>query len=444
MSSALAVAAVTASLKDRLNDGLLNQDLSIGSFSVTAQPPDRIDTGQTELNLLNIFLYQVTPNQGWRNVDLPSRDQRGNRATNPPLALDLHYLLTAYGSKDMNAEILLGYAMQLLHEFPGWSRQQLRTVLGTPSPPVDGTLLPGPFGTTSAADLADQVELLKITPAYLTTEDLSKLWTAMQARYRLSMAYQVSVVLIQGTGPVNTPLPVLKRGKDDRGPQSTAAPFPNLATVRPAAADTLPAMRLGDDLLITGSNLGIRSGWTAVLENARAGLVQELITTTATVPGALSVRVPATADKPDAIGEWAAGTYTLSLRVSLPDLPDWLTNGVPIALAPSVVIEPPPMTDFHVGSTVAIQCTPRLLAAQAAGARVLFGSRAIVPLTVDTPATDAADLLKPTRLTFKVPDVQPGSYIVRLRVDGIDSLPVTVSGAPARLQFDPSQTVSVA
>ena len=51
-------------------------------------------------NVLNFFLYQVTPNLGWRNADLPSRENGGSRTTYPPLALDLHYLLTAYGSQD--------------------------------------------------------------------------------------------------------------------------------------------------------------------------------------------------------------------------------------------------------------------------------------------------------------------------------------------------------
>jgi hypothetical protein len=117
MSGALAIAGVTAALKDRLNNGLLDQNLApVGSFSVTAQPPDRISVGATEGNVINVFLYQVTPNLGWRNADLPSRDNGGARVTNPPLALDLHYLVTAYGSQDMNAEVLLGYAMQVLHE----------------------------------------------------------------------------------------------------------------------------------------------------------------------------------------------------------------------------------------------------------------------------------------------------------------------------------------
>ena len=51
MSSALAIAAVTAALKDLLNDGLMDHDLStLGSFAITAQPPDRVTTGATENN----------------------------------------------------------------------------------------------------------------------------------------------------------------------------------------------------------------------------------------------------------------------------------------------------------------------------------------------------------------------------------------------------------
>ena len=58
MSSPLAIAAVTAALKDLLNNGLLDHDLStVGSFAVTAQPPDRVATGTGEPNQLNLFLY---------------------------------------------------------------------------------------------------------------------------------------------------------------------------------------------------------------------------------------------------------------------------------------------------------------------------------------------------------------------------------------------------
>lgn len=436
MSSALAIAAVTASLKDLLNDGLINHDLSsIGSFSVTAQPPDRITTGQTEANQLNLFLYQVTPNSGWRNVGLPSRDSRGARISNPPLALDLHYLLTAYGAQDLNAEILLGFAMQLLHETPVLTRQQLRTALAPPSP-VDGAILPGPFGTLSAVDLADQVELLKITPVYLTSEDLSKLWTAMQARYRPSMAYLVSVVLIQSEAATTSALPVLKRGPDDRGPVAQGVPAPVLASVRPAASDVLPAARLGEDLVVSGTNL--RSGGSTLqLENARLDIRRELPFTGSVVAGQPTVHLPSIAEDPSGMAGWAVGVYTAAIRIAEPNRPVWTTNAVPIALAPLITVTP--LTSAPGTVNLTVTCTPRLRPEQEAQARLLFGDTAVKAESITTPATPTA----PTTLTFKIPGVVAGNYLVRLRVDGIDSLAVTISGSPPKLDFDPQQTVTV-
>lgn len=437
MSNALAIAAVTASLKDLLNEGLLNHDLSpIGSFAVTAQPPDRVTTGETENNQLNLFLYQVSPNSGWRNVGLPSRAPDGTRTANPPLALDLHYLLTAYGAKDLNAEVLLGYAMQMLHENPGLSRAQLRTALGAPAL-VDGTILPGPFGTLSALDLADQVEVLKITPVYLSSEDLSKLWTSMQARYRPSMAYTVSVVLIQSTRPVSAPQPVLKRGDGDRGPTAEAAPFPTLASVRPALSELLPAARLGDDLVITGANLG---GATALsLSCDRLSIAAKLPVTAGARPGELSAHLPAPGELASAMNDWGVGIYSASLRVDRASpRPSWTTNGAPLAISPLITVTPLAAAAGSVQLTV--ECTPRLRSLQEPGVRLLFGDQELAPVSISTPANTAL----PTTLTFERAGVEAGTYVVRLRVDGIDSLPVVVTGTPATFDFDPQQTVTVA
>ena len=438
MSSPLAIAAVTAVLKDLLNDGLLNHDLSsIGSFSVTALPPDRISTGQNEPNQLNLFLYQVTPNLGWRNFGLPSRDGNGVRLTNAPLALDLHYLLTAYGAQDLNAEVLLGYSMQLLHETPVLSRAQLRTVLGAPSP-VNGTISPLPsiFGALTAIDLADQIELIKITPVFLTTEELSKIWTAMQARYRPSMAYMASVVLIQADNLGQAAPPVLKRGPSDSGATALAAPFPTITRVRPALSELLPAMRLGDDLLVTGSNLDASGSITAVLENARAQLTQEIGPVVADSPSKLTIHVPSIAEDADAMHEWAIGVYKLMLRVSRPNVPEWTTNSVAIALAPLITVAPLNAAPGNINLTVT--CTPRLLPEQEQQASLIFGSRSILPTTVTQGGpTD------PTTLDFTIANVAAGEYLVRLRVEGIDSLPITITGSPAVFDFDPQQRVTV-
>ena len=146
MSSALAIAGVSAVLRDLLNDGLIDHaatDTLGVTITVSVGPPDRVipASGATESTQLNLFMYHVTPNSGWCNERLPSRDASGSqRLSNPPLALNLHYLLSAHGSEDLHGEILLGYAMQLLHEMPVLSRNAIRRALN-PSPPIGGAAL---------------------------------------------------------------------------------------------------------------------------------------------------------------------------------------------------------------------------------------------------------------------------------------------------------------
>jgi hypothetical protein len=438
MSSPLAIAAVTAALKDLLNDGMLNHDLSsVGSFSVSALPPDRIATGQTEPNQLNLFLYQVTANQGWRNADMPSRDAAGQRITNPPLALDLHYLLTAYGAEDMNAEVLLGYAMHLLHETPVLTRAALRAVLA-PVDPVDGGILPGPFGTLSAIDLADQVEMVKITPAFLSGDDLSKMWTAMQARYRPSIAYVASVVLIQGTAAARVAPPVLARGAQDRGPTATAEPAPTLTGARAAASNLLPAPRLGDDLLLSGTRLNGPGTITAVLADSITGREHVLPPLVPPTARDMTVHLPTPAQDATAMDGWSVGPHLAFLRVARPNSPVWSTNAVPFVLAPSITVAPNAAAagDF----TVTVTCAPRIRSAQESGVRLLWGSTTVTPASITTPVDPTA----PTTLTFDLTGVTAGEYLVRLRVGGIDSLPVRFTGTPPRLEFDPAQRVTVA
>lgn len=212
MSNALAIAAVSAVLKDLLDNAMIDHSVSsaVGDVTVSALPPDRVPTGSNEKSRLNLFLYHTTPNPGWRNVSLPSLDNEGQRLTNPPLAIDLHYLLTAYGEADFQAEILLGYAMQMLHETPVLSREAIRTALAAPSP-VGGGILPPALQALSASELADQVEQIKLSPETLSTEESSRLWTALQAHYRPSAAYQASVVLIEGKKSTRSSLPVRSR-----------------------------------------------------------------------------------------------------------------------------------------------------------------------------------------------------------------------------------------
>ena len=99
---------------------------AFGNVSVTALPPDRIVTTPNEPSQLNLFMYQALANAAWRNVGMPSHAASGERVTNPPLGLDLHYMLTAYGAEEFFAEALLGYGMQVLNETPVLARDYIR------------------------------------------------------------------------------------------------------------------------------------------------------------------------------------------------------------------------------------------------------------------------------------------------------------------------------
>ncbi|NJP09671.1 MAG: DUF4255 domain-containing protein [Leptolyngbyaceae cyanobacterium RU_5_1] len=208
MSSALAIAAVTAVLKDLLDNGLVDRTpVGVGSVVVNALPPDLVPKGDTVPSQLNLFLYNVIPNVGWRNVGLPSRDPTGDRTSNPPLAIDLHYLLSAYGKENFHSEILLGYAMQILHETPVLTRESVRLALNPPLS-VNGIGTLTLLQSLSTAGLDEQIEQIKICPQSLNTEEISRLWAAFQSPYRPTAAYQVSVVLIESRRSTRSPLSV--------------------------------------------------------------------------------------------------------------------------------------------------------------------------------------------------------------------------------------------
>ena len=215
MSNALAIASVSAVLVDLLNNGLIDHDVasSLGAVTVSARPPDRSVTGgPNPPTQLNLFLYRVTPNPAWRNAGLPARSANGDLVGEHPLALDLHYLLSAYGAGDFHGEILLGHGMQILHENPALGRDAVRRSLAPPSPVAPHSALPSNLRSLFTSGLADQFEQIRITPESLTTEEISKLWSAFQTNYRPTAAYVATVVLIESRRRPRAALPVRSRG----------------------------------------------------------------------------------------------------------------------------------------------------------------------------------------------------------------------------------------
>jgi hypothetical protein len=155
---------------------------------VSALPPDRIPSGADERAQLNLFLYLVTPTPGSGPT---GSSLRGT------LALDLHYLLSAYGAQDFQTEILLGPPCSwCMTPHPG--RDRIRETLKSLSHARDRRVVAPALAALAESDLADQVEHLKIEPTFLNAEEMSKLWSALQAKYRPSATYKVSAVLMNG------------------------------------------------------------------------------------------------------------------------------------------------------------------------------------------------------------------------------------------------------
>jgi hypothetical protein len=257
MANALAIASVTALLKDLLNDGLINRNVdALFNFQVTAQPPDRISATMNgePINRLNLFLYRVTPNTGWTNQRLPARSPSGALVDNPVLALDLLYILSAFATDDLNAEVLLGFGMQALHETPVLDRDVIRTALGSGGP-VSPALLPPGFQQLSPTDLADQFEQIKVTPYYVSMDEVSKLWTSLNTPLRMSALYQVTVVLIESQRSTRSTLPVLRRDGFVRQLHR-----PTIARIlSQGPGDPTPSLSRqivhGDDLVLEGAGL---------------------------------------------------------------------------------------------------------------------------------------------------------------------------------------------
>src|SRR5437868_7004167 len=199
MSTALALASVTALLKDLLENGLASAGVTAeigGDATVSALPPDRVGSGAEEKAQLNLFLYHLTPHAAMR-LDRNKGASKGSDGNGRhSLSLELHYLLTAYGAQDYQTEILLGHALQLLHESPVLERDRIRTSLTAISHTRDRRVIPPPQAALASSVLADQVESITITPEFLSTEEISRLWSALQAKYRPSATYKVSAVFI--------------------------------------------------------------------------------------------------------------------------------------------------------------------------------------------------------------------------------------------------------
>ncbi|MFH2102450.1 MAG: DUF4255 domain-containing protein [Chloroflexota bacterium] len=202
MSNYLSIAAVTEAFRQVLNEAATASGVA-GASATAVRPTSGTNNGQPgspPASGVNLFLYQVTPNGTFRNVDAPTRRSDGSLLSPTRAAYDLHYLLTFYGSEtNLEPQRVLGSALRVLNSVPVLTRKRLESIK-----------MSLPF--LAAANVETEVETVKVSLNPMNLEELSKLWSVFfQTTYHLSVAFQASVVFIDGKEVAQPALPVLSR-----------------------------------------------------------------------------------------------------------------------------------------------------------------------------------------------------------------------------------------
>ncbi|KXF83022.1 DUF4255 domain-containing protein [Enterovibrio coralii] len=434
MSSALAIAGVTQLLRDLLNDGLVDHDVASvvnTNVPVHALPPDQM-LAQEEDNgpALNIFLYHTDVNNAWANQCLPTRNSNGERVNNTPLPLDLFYIVSAYGTADLHNDVLLGYAMQILHEHPGFTRAEIQTALN-PSPAIAAGL-PPLLQALADTGLADQAEAIRIAPHTMSVSEKSALWSALQSQYRQSALYRVSTVLIQAESPTSNALPVLTIGADNTGPDvfpSLTPTFPQLNRFIPPALQS--SARLGDTLDTEGFGLeGVNPRFT--FTHISQSITRTVNADAGGAARAHSVTIPNTA------AAWAAGSYSVAFSAEVGGSTQD-SNALPIQIAPVMNLPPTSVVRNGTSVVVTLNVAPHFFPGQQA--TLWLGAEGAVAESV-TVAT--------ATLVFVFGPLAAGAYTARLRVDGVDSWfiikdrpPIAPDFVPRAPIYDPTQVITV-
>ena len=402
MSNTVAIAAVTSTICYVLDQSLGGaQPGAVGGAKVTTLRPDQISAsaqGNEPIRGLNVFLYDVTPNHAWNLTDLPTRRSDGSLNNRPVAAVDLHFLVSAYGQDvDLEPHRLMARAVLALSVNQVLTRDIVARALEH-------------YDTTSGlefladTDLADQVELVKLAPQVLTLEELSRMWGAFGTSYLLSVAYTATVVVLEAEVSPRAAPPVLARFLEV-DPVSR----PHLLGVESVPPGG-PASQ-GSRLRFTGS--GLRGPVTVVAVGGA-----ELAPVAPTADDVLDVVL-----SPDVPAGLLAASVVHRARAGPPLSPPPRTlarsNVLPVLVRPVVGARSSTATVIRIGVSPAIRAGQRCEVDLARRVPVDGAvNRVAVQLAPPPPGTPPSSTIELDRA--KVPD---GDWLVRLVVDGAESIP---------------------
>jgi hypothetical protein len=161
--------AVLALLRSNYQPEDFNNELDFRVFMAR-------DFGSSGLqNGVSLFLYRVLPNGSYRSP--AGRLDENGRRFRPQLAVDMHFILTAWGG-----------SASLQHTVAGW---MMRIMEDTP-------LLPAGLLNSVIPDVFQPEEAVEVMLADLSNEDLLHVWeTLVQNTYQLSVPYVARNIRIE-------------------------------------------------------------------------------------------------------------------------------------------------------------------------------------------------------------------------------------------------------
>lgn len=400
MSTYKSIAGVSQSLANLLGDRMVEP------AAITLAPPD-VQVDQVGGPRLNIYLYHISENGFLKNQEIPGNGYPGAYG-HPPLALNLHYIFTAFGKSetgadaDMQAQHVLGDAMRVVHDFSIISANLMQQK--------------SPGKTILDTTLLDEFEQIKVTLQPKSLEEISKIWTALpRVNFRRSVIYEVSVVQIESQQARRAALPVRQRrvyAQTMRSPR-----IDEVYRQPPLLNSMIAAAEEGETVRLIGANLA-GADTSVTMDGAVAAI-------TAQTPDHIDVTVPT--------GQLASGIHTLQVVQGL-------TLRGPHG-------EPMPHQGFG-SNAVGFQLLPKITgAAGASGGPGLIS----VPVQPAVRAIQERSLLLGDTVVPGAP-VQPGSAPVSnvlfqlpqppnpAIASGTHLMRVRIDGAESRLQVDLNQT----
>ena len=169
MANIFAVHSVGSSiatfLRNTYPQQLAGRNMPTCSFELTSSGQLAGDISET--TQVTLYLYRITVNEHSRQT----RRSAAPTESFVPLGLDLHYLLTAWAANPLDEQVTLAWAIRQLHQYPVLDASSLSPEAG--------------WGSD---------EVIQIIPAELTTEDVMRIWDALDPAYRISMSYVARLV----------------------------------------------------------------------------------------------------------------------------------------------------------------------------------------------------------------------------------------------------------